>query len=361
MRTAIHGTVAAFVLLMFLAMSGAAYAAKASVTVAKMEGKVEWRASADGAWKPAAQGGKLSAGAFVRTGPASSCVILWGGGNVVKLQALTNVNLLTIDRDDNGKENSAIDLKIGKVNAHVAKLNTAGSSFSVKTPAAVAGVRGTDLLAQVAPDNSTVIGVTDGEVYVEMDGVQVTLTQDLIVNIGSDGQMGEPMAMPQEMKSEAVEQMNQAKQDAKSEEGESKGTGSQDKGKGAEQGKGIEKQETKEGDKQEGKDGGEKGGSGEKGTESAAAPASGGGETSSESGSASSADWGEASDAPAADTAQADAPTGETVDTSSFDIADVTSSVINDVMDQQLSNEILGAAEEAYRTGQFEIEIIVEP
>jgi len=324
-----------------LFVANAAAAEDVSVTVRKAEGKVEARASDGAAWAPVSKGDRLAAGASVRTGPGASCILVWGDGHVLKLQALTSLDISKLGRDAAGNENSRMDLNIGKINAHVAKLRTKDSSFTVRTPTAIAGVRGTDLFVHVAEDNTSTFGVTDGEIYVEAGGIETIVMQDFIMTVNPAGEAAAPAPMPVEMKQEAVEQTKEAKQEAqtgkapedKGKEEEKKGTGEQDKGKGADQGKGIDKQEEKA--TAEDREAGEK-------TETETAEA-----------------------APSAEeeTMAAEEPAAEEIAApeDAVNVDDVTTDITETVLDEQLTNDIVEAAQEAYKTGGFEVDIYIEP
>jgi len=346
MKTSWYKMAALVAALMIFGISSAV-AAPVSVTVQKAEGTVETRESASAVWVKAVSGEKLSAGASVKTGPTSSCILKWGDGHVLKLQALSILDISRIERDEAGNENTRLDLSVGKINAHVAKLTTRDSTFSVKTPTAIAGVRGTDLFVNVAEDNTSTFGVTDGEIFVEAGGIETVVMQDFVVTVNPAGEAAAPAPMPEEMKQESREQSNEIKQEAKTEkapedkgkEEDKKGTGEQDKGKGVEQGKGIEKQEEKAAaeDKEAG---------GKTETETAEAAPSTGEETM-------------AAEEPVAaeEITEMELAPEDVADTT----ADAVDTITDNIMDEQLTNEIVEEAERAYKTGQFEIDIYVEP
>lgn len=203
----------------------AAMAQQAAVTVQKTEGTVETRQTPGAAWAKLGQGDMLPAGAAVRTGPGSACILKWGDGNVMKLQALTSLDISRLEKDPAGKENTEFNVAGGRINAHVGKIKTPGSTFTVKTPAAVADVRGTDLSVQVAEDRTSIFGVTEGEILVKAGAVETIVKKDFVVAVNPDGVAGAPAPMPAEMKREASEQIIEAKHEAgieKAPEGENK-------------------------------------------------------------------------------------------------------------------------------------------
>lgn len=190
-----------------------ARAADTGVRVDKVVGKVEARAGAGEPWRAAKSGDRLSAGAAVRTGKDSSCVIKWGVGNAVKVSPLSDIDLESIDLKSKGM---GMSLKLGRASAHIEKMD-AGGSFTVRTPAAIAGVRGTDFFAEVGDNGGTVFGVAEGEIFVTVGDIEIPLSQDYMVEIPAEGGAGEPEPMTQEMKQEANEEMKELKEEAAAE------------------------------------------------------------------------------------------------------------------------------------------------
>ena len=281
-------------ILTILFTAGYAAAETVSVTVSKAEGTVQVRQADGEAWAKIGSGDKLSAGSSVKTGPGSFCILAWGEGHVVKLQELSSLDITELERDDAGKDKTRLDLGFGKINAHVERLEAKGSSFTVKTPTAIAGVRGTGLFARVAEDLSSVFGVTDGEIYIEVGGIETVLTQDFFLSVDPTGEISPPQPMPEEMKKKESGQIKEAKQQAQAEN--------------ASQGKDGKKTET-------------------------------------ETASATT------------DKEEAAEPEVDVSDAA----ADAVDTITDNIMEEQMMNEIVDSAGEAYQSGQFDVDIYVEP
>ncbi len=339
--------IAAVVAMVILFGINAAVAEQTLVTVQRVDGVVEARTSAGAEWTEVAAGGKLSVGATVRTGPSSSCLLLWGNGHVLKIQALTTLDISRLERDSNGNENSGFVIAKGNINAHVGKLRSVESSFTIRTPTAVAGVRGTDLFVDVSADRISTFGVTAGEIYVEAGGVETIVMPDFIVTVDSTGVVGGAVPMPIEMKQKAHEQAQEVKNEShggktleKGKEERKRGRGAQGKGKGAEHGKGIMKHDKKS--------------AGENG-EAVGKPKSG-------TVTGTGTEMRESTDK---DITVIEEPVDVEADATEMDVTDAADAAVDtindDVMDEQLTNDIVEMSLEDYKTGQFELDVYVEP
>ena len=95
---------------------------------------------------------------IVATGPDSYCEIVFGGKNVFRLEENT-----VADIDWSG---SSVNINKGAIGAVFTKLEAVVASedvFSVKTPTAVAGVRGTVFYIKVEDPENTYICICNGE------------------------------------------------------------------------------------------------------------------------------------------------------------------------------------------------------
>ena len=201
----------AVVMFVLLAFCGAALAAPMKVTVSKVTGKVE--VSAGAGWKALKDGDSVSVGADVRTGAGASCILKWGGGNAVKLGPLTTMSVDQAEKSVSGDENSRVNLKAGSAQAHAKKLSTSKSSFEIKTPTAVAGVRGTDIIAEIAAGNVS-FGVSDGQLEVTAGDQVFVLDDGFLVNVGMDGVFEDPVPIPQDMLEQLKEEFEALKLEA---------------------------------------------------------------------------------------------------------------------------------------------------
>lgn len=164
------------VLLVFVTiflMSSSALGASVTASLSGVNGKVE--VSKGVSWVTAKDGDNIDVGVKMRTGADGSCLVTWGGGNAVKMQSLTSMTLEQLEKDGE-KENSRFSISKGKALAKAKKLTAPDSSFSVSTPTAIAGVRGTDFAVRVVGNVSSV-QVIDGSVEVGMDGSEPVVVE----------------------------------------------------------------------------------------------------------------------------------------------------------------------------------------
>lgn len=180
------------ILMLGVFLSSVARAENVKVRIGSVKGSVE--AQIGGAWKAVKNNDKVDVGTAVKTGADSSCLLLWNDGNIVKVQSLSMVTVEEASKDG-AKENSTMKLTNGKMFATAKKLTTGDSSFRVKTPTAVAGVRGTDIGVGVEGGAST-FQVAAGSIDVALPGGEpVILDQGTQVGV-TEGMASVPMPEP---------------------------------------------------------------------------------------------------------------------------------------------------------------------
>lgn len=163
--------ISVFVFGVFSVCAAAAFAAPKINTLASLssiQGEVQVQKGGAGDWTAAAEGMLLRAGDVVKTGSKSSCAIKWSQDNIVKLTAFSTMKIEQLEKNPAaGSENSSLDLWTGKMYAKAKKLSTPSSTFEVRTPTAIAGVRGTKLAVEVGADESTAVECLEGSVSVK--------------------------------------------------------------------------------------------------------------------------------------------------------------------------------------------------
>lgn len=183
--------------------SGASHAATVSAKLTKVKGDVKTRASATAEWKSVKDGDSVSQGAQIKTGPASEVFVGWGGGNVLKVGPLASITLSDLSSGAGSK--NKVELTQGKVFAKAGKLGK-DSSFSIKTPTAVAGVRGTGFEC-----SESTVSVVEGSVTVEAGGVEVQLEEGMMTEIP---EAGAPPEQPEAIPAEALSDLKEDLQDS---------------------------------------------------------------------------------------------------------------------------------------------------
>lgn len=106
----------------------------------------------------------ISEGDVVKTAGGASVVIRFDDGSMVKLGPISSMKIGKLASSGKGG-NTQLDVSNGKVWTRATKQNR-DSSFNVKTPTAVAGVRGTYYSSEVDSDATSRFDVFDGEVAV---------------------------------------------------------------------------------------------------------------------------------------------------------------------------------------------------
>jgi hypothetical protein len=113
------------------------------------------------------KGDRLKKEQEIRVGEKSRIELKFPDGTVMRLSEGSRLKMseLSFDKKTDDK-NVKVDLGFGKLWANVKKLTTPKSAVEVKTSNAVAGVRGTVYRVNVEEDQSALVKVYDGSVYV---------------------------------------------------------------------------------------------------------------------------------------------------------------------------------------------------
>lgn len=163
---------AAVFLLSVILLSAAASAAETNasagdVLVTVLEGTAQ--AFTTGKQQPVLlrKGSRIKKEQEIRVGEKSRVELLFPDGTFMRLSEKSRLNLRTIAFDKKTEEKHvSVSLGSGKLWARVKKLVTPDSSVEVRTTNAVAGVRGTVYRVNVNEDQSALVKVYDGSVYV---------------------------------------------------------------------------------------------------------------------------------------------------------------------------------------------------
>lgn len=172
----------------------------ADATFVKVNGDVSWQGSGSAAWNTADTGARASAGSSVKTGASSQAVMSWPGGHSIKISEST---ILKISRDlwDPDKQRSQLefDLKDGRVLANVQRLKTTDSSFVIKSPVAMSGVRGTAFECTYdAATQKFTVRVIEGRIFIIVNEIEKFIEAGRQVTIGADDKSVEPAPIPQD-------------------------------------------------------------------------------------------------------------------------------------------------------------------
>jgi len=114
-----------------------------SATVTRVSGEAMAQKGGASVWNPITQGDVLSGGDTIRTSPASKVRIQFPSGSIIEVNEMTSLTIRQLAAKT-AKEEGAEEVFLlkGRIKAIVEKLDKK-TAFEVKTPTAVAGVRGT--------------------------------------------------------------------------------------------------------------------------------------------------------------------------------------------------------------------------
>lgn len=165
----------------------------APVLVTALGGNVRVK-PADGPFRALALGDQLNGGETVLTGPGGSVSFRFADGTQVTQQASSK---LTFGRlavyGKTGMVAAELNLDAGRLEAQAAKQIAPAGGFSVKTPVAVAGLRGTAFRLNVAEDGQRMSNeVTEGAVALGAQGKEVQVAG----GFGSYAEAGKPPSEP---------------------------------------------------------------------------------------------------------------------------------------------------------------------
>jgi len=171
-------------------MAMAALAAPVTAHITRMSGDVSIKAESGSAWSPAKTGAKVVKGDSVKCGANASAFISWGD-NTIKLNAMSVFTVIALDKDL-VTEKSALKLTEGKIFARVGKLNT-DSVFTIQTPYAISGVRGTAFEVTVEK-----FSVLEGSIFVKALDTEVIVDAGMYVDVSPEGAISQPETLPQD-------------------------------------------------------------------------------------------------------------------------------------------------------------------
>jgi hypothetical protein len=147
-----------------------------TVLLLDVTGQVEVAESAKADWQAASTGLALHSGQLIRTQANSSAVLQFFDGTQTALAPNTELQLDEIGGSWGSVIKVSLSQPYGFTSHQVVPFGERKSSFAVNTPAGSASVHGTHFSAASEPDGKAYFAVQTGQVVVENDKGQVTLT-----------------------------------------------------------------------------------------------------------------------------------------------------------------------------------------
>ena len=127
------------------------------------------------AFSPAADGDIVNTGDRVQTADRSHAVVTFFDGSTLEIEPATTVQVEEASSAASGAIAIRIAQTLGRTWASVQKLTRADSKFEMRTPTAVAAVRGTGFITEVLADGTSTFQVADGNVQVTAQGQSVNV------------------------------------------------------------------------------------------------------------------------------------------------------------------------------------------
>jgi hypothetical protein len=160
----------------------------------------------DGKSESAKVGKKVSSGDTIVSGADSRAKIVMADKNVINISPDSKITIEKYENDGKDKKNVELKVEYGKIRASVEqKYDGEKSKFNIKTPSAVAGVRGTDFLTGYSRANRTTSVITfSGTVAVGKPGPGGTIQNPVFVqqgqmtNAAANGSIEPPKAVPKD-------------------------------------------------------------------------------------------------------------------------------------------------------------------
>jgi hypothetical protein len=176
-------------ILLLIAVS---FAAEPAGTIQSIIGTAEQNPARVPGWKPARVGAKIFLNDQLRTSVESSAELRWANGGVLRIAEQSTLAVTEQPPSENSKDPGAKVIQ-GRVWANMQKISNTGKKFSIESPTAVAGIRGTVFRVDVGADSATDVLVYEGKVAV---GPGAALKQD---TTGTDTTTRKEIEGPKEM------------------------------------------------------------------------------------------------------------------------------------------------------------------
>ncbi|HID05652.1 MAG TPA: tetratricopeptide repeat protein [Armatimonadetes bacterium] len=132
----------------------------------KPVGKVEAQFEPNGEWKPVRHRDLLPEGTQVRVDKKSTVLLRFSDGSTVAVRPRSEFTLIAVDDTSQGVAETRFELRSGDIWAWIKRRLERPAKYSIETPAAVLGVRGTQFRATYAR-GETNVAVVEGTVVVQ--------------------------------------------------------------------------------------------------------------------------------------------------------------------------------------------------
>jgi hypothetical protein len=143
-------------------------------------------------WVRVEVGMTLEPGDYIRTTSGSTAEVTFFEGSTIELKGETQISLADINLSETGSTTIHITQYFGETVSRVQSLTDAESSYEVETEAAVAVVRGSVMIVDVAEDGTTTVTNVEGTIWVTAQGTTVVIPEGMQSTVLPGGIPGEP-------------------------------------------------------------------------------------------------------------------------------------------------------------------------
>ena len=210
------------ILCLFALKMAPAYAEALTVRITQINGTVQVM-KGTGAFVAAKAGQKAGKGHVIKTAANSSCILNWSSGHAVKVSAMSVVTVEHAEKNGD-TENSRIAVGNGKLYAKVGKLSSVSSEFTIKTPTAIAGVRGSEIMVEATEQSSSFM-VLEGSFEVTADSVAYIIDENYQMDIEPGVAPAAPEPIPPQELNEILQETQEIKMEMDASEVELKDLG----------------------------------------------------------------------------------------------------------------------------------------
>lgn len=195
---------ALFAIIMLWACAANAEDIRVSITAAT--GTTMIRATEKAEWTAVKKQSDAGVDAWIKTEKNSDAVVGWGRGHSVKVGplSLVKINKLVLSKEEN-IETTELEVRNGRCVAKVKKLQSSGSTFNIKTPSGVSGVRGTAFAVEVGEDGASQFMAIEDTIFVMAQDVEIVLEAGWEVAVEPDM----PPQDPQQILPETMQKLEQ--------------------------------------------------------------------------------------------------------------------------------------------------------
>ncbi len=158
-------------------------------------GDAKAQAEGRGDWVPLKSGDEVSQNSNIRTGEDSALEIAFSDGSIFVLKADTEIGIRQAEQALGSYFFRDLYLKVGRVISRIKEATGASSRYKVRTPSAIASVRGTEFRVAVDGEEKTLTEVVERTVTVEAARKSV----DVARGEGTVVEQGKPPLPPRKL------------------------------------------------------------------------------------------------------------------------------------------------------------------